>query len=34
MISGNPDPNLTVRQYDTTDEAVRAVRLFLSHTLA
>jgi 2'-deoxynucleoside 5'-phosphate N-hydrolase len=30
MISGNPDPNLTVRQYETMEEAVQIVRLFLS----
>ncbi len=29
MISGNPDPNLTVRQYETMDEAVQVVRSFL-----
>jgi nucleoside 2-deoxyribosyltransferase len=30
MISGNPDGNLTVRQYDGPEEAVRIVREFLS----
>jgi 2'-deoxynucleoside 5'-phosphate N-hydrolase len=29
MISGNPDPNLTVRQYETMDEAVQVVCSFL-----
>jgi 2'-deoxynucleoside 5'-phosphate N-hydrolase len=29
MISGNPDPNLLVRQYQKTDEAVQLVREFL-----
>ena len=29
MISGNPDPNLLVRPYETTDEAVQFVREFL-----
>ena len=29
MISGNPDPNLIVRQYESMDEAVQAVRSFL-----
>lgn len=29
MISGNPDPNLAVRQYQTTDEAIQMVRKFL-----
>ena len=28
MISGNPDPNLTIRQYETMDEAVQVVRSF------
>ena len=34
MISGNPDPNLIVKQYETTDEAVQVVRLFLSQIVA
>jgi 2'-deoxynucleoside 5'-phosphate N-hydrolase len=34
MISGNPDPNLTVRQYETIDEAVQIVRSFLSQAAA
>jgi nucleoside 2-deoxyribosyltransferase len=29
MISGNPDENLTVRQYDTPEEVVEIVRNFL-----
>lgn len=28
MITGNPDPNLTVRAYRTPDEAVKFVRVF------
>jgi 2'-deoxynucleoside 5'-phosphate N-hydrolase len=30
MISGNPDPKLTVSQYETMDDAVRLVRMFLT----
>jgi 2'-deoxynucleoside 5'-phosphate N-hydrolase len=30
MISGNPDINLTVRNYETTEEAVQLVRAYLS----
>ena len=30
MISGNPDNNLVIRQYDDPEEAVRIVREFLS----
>jgi nucleoside 2-deoxyribosyltransferase len=29
MISGNPDLNLTIRQYETMDEAIQVVRSFL-----
>jgi 2'-deoxynucleoside 5'-phosphate N-hydrolase len=30
MISGNPDPNLAVRDYETAEEAVQLVRAYLS----
>ena len=30
MISGNPDPHLTVRSYVTADEAVQLIRDYLS----
>lgn len=31
MISGNPDPNLTVKPYQTPDGAIQIVQNFLSH---
>ena len=31
MISGNPDENLTVKTYSTTEEAIRAALQFLSN---
>ena len=31
MISGNPDPNLVIRQYLDADGAIRVVRAFLSN---
>jgi nucleoside 2-deoxyribosyltransferase len=30
MISGNPDPNLAVKAYESTDDAVKLIREFLS----
>jgi 2'-deoxynucleoside 5'-phosphate N-hydrolase len=33
MISGNPDPNLLVRAYDSPEQAVEIVRAFLSNQL-
>jgi nucleoside 2-deoxyribosyltransferase len=30
MITGNPDPHLTIRTYTTPDEAVQKIRAFLS----
>lgn len=31
MISGNPDSNLVIKQYDDPDDAVRVVRAFLAN---
>jgi nucleoside 2-deoxyribosyltransferase len=32
MISGNPDPNLTVKTYETPSEAVQVMEAFLSQS--
>jgi nucleoside 2-deoxyribosyltransferase len=32
MISGNPDPNLTVKTYETSSEAVQVMEAFLSQS--
>ena len=33
MISGNPDPNLSVKAYKNPDQAVRIIREFLSNCI-
>jgi nucleoside 2-deoxyribosyltransferase len=34
MISGNPDPNLTLRGYETPEEAIGIIRTFMSRQQA
>ncbi len=34
MISGNPDPNLTVKAYQSTENAIEQIREFLSDRVA